>query len=214
MLRVMREEALLCQLRRRFVVTTDSGHGHRTYPNLLAGLTLDGLDRAWAADITYVRLPTSFAYLACVLDAYSRRCVGWAFSRSIDTRLTLAALRMALEMRRPPRGLVHHSDRGVQDASAEYVECLEREGAAISMSAKGYPYDNAKAESFFKSLKTEEVRLKSYRTFEEAEADIGRFIEVVYNHKRLHSSLGYMPPAEFEAKHLTETERLTPVPVG
>ncbi len=197
-LRAMCEEALLCQLKRRFVVTTDSVHGYRTYPNLLAEATLDRLDQAWVADITYIRLPTVFAYLACMLDAFSRRCVGWKLSRQIDTRLTLAALEMAIELCQPRRGLIHHSDRGVQYASIEYVSRLEEIGARVSMSATGNPYDNAKAESFFKTLKREEVYLKDYQAFAEAEANLGQFIEAVYNTKRLHSSLGYRPPAEFE----------------
>ena len=218
-LRVMREESLLCQLQRQFVATTDSRHPHQTYPNLLSGLVLDNLDQAWASDITYIRLPTSFVYLAAILDACSRRCIGWALSRFIDTKLTLAALEMALGSRRPPRGFIHHSDRGVQYASGEYVERLQSAGAQISMSGKGNPYDNAKAESFFKTLKTEEVYLKEYRSLEEAEANIGHFIEDVYNAKRLHSSLGYLPPAEFEAVHIAgfevpEPEKLTLVLVG
>jgi transposase InsO family protein len=202
-LRVMREESLLCQLKRRFVVTTDSAHAYRTYPNLLATTTLDHLDQAWVADITYVRLPTAFVYLACLLDASSRRCIGWKLSRQIDTRLTLAALEMAVAQRQPAPGLIHHADRGVQYASTEYVARLEQIGAHLSMSAVGDPYDNAKAASFFKALKHEEVYLNDYQTFAEAEAPIGRFIEAVYNVKRLHSSLGYRPPAEFEAAYST-----------
>lgn len=200
-LRVMRQESLLCHLKRHFLVTTDSSHGYATYPNLLAATTLSAPDQAWVADITYVRLPTIFVYLACVLDAFSRRCVGWKLSRQIDTRLTLDALESALAQRQPPPGLIHHSDRGVQYASLEYVARLEQAGARVSMSAKGNPYDNAKAESFFKTLKREEVYLKDYQTFAEAEANLERFIEAVYNHKRLHSSLGYRPPVEFEAAY-------------
>ena len=198
-LRVMRKESLLCQLKRRFVPTTDSAHGWRTYPNLLKEAALATPDQAWVADITYIRLPTSFVYLAAILDAFSRRCVGWALSRWIDTDLALAALAMALRCRQPAPGLIHHSDRGVQYASGPYVACLEAARARISMAARGNPYENAQAESFFKTLKHEEVYLKEYRTFEEAEANLERFIEDVYNTKRLHSSLGYRPPVEFEA---------------
>lgn len=200
-LRVMRQEALLCQLQRRFVVTTDSAHALRTYPNLLAGTELAGPDQAWVADITYIRLPTAFAYLACVLDAWSRRCVGWRLSRWIDTDLTLAALERAIAERRPALGLIHHSDRGVQYASAAYVARLTEIEAQISMAAVGNPYENAKAEGFFKTLKREEVYLNHYQSFQEAEANLDRFIADVYNAKRLHSSLGYRPPIEFEAVH-------------
>lgn len=200
-LRVMRQESLLCQLKRQFVVTTDSAHGYPTYPNRLAACVLTAPDQAWVADITYVRLPTTFVYLACVLDAFSRRCVGWKLSRQIDTRLTLDALEMALTQRHPAPGLLHHSDQGVQYASAAYVARLEQAGMLVSMSAKGNPYDNAKAESFFKTLKREEVYLNDYRTFAEAQAHLGHFIEAVYNTKRLHSSLGYLPPTEFEAAY-------------
>jgi putative transposase len=198
-LRVMRQEALLCVLKRAFVSTTNSAHEYATYPNLLGGVELSGIDQAWVADITSIRLPTTFVYLACILDAYSRRCIGWQLSRTIDTQLTLAALEQALSRRRPGAGLIHHSDRGVQDARSAYVARLEQAEVTISMSGKGNPYDNAKAESFFKTLKREEVYLSQYQSYEEAEANLAKFIEDVYNQKRLHSSLGYLPPAEFEA---------------
>jgi len=200
-LRVMREESLLCQLERRFVRTTDSGHALRTYPNLLGDLAPACPDQAWVADITYIRLPTTFAYLACVLDAWSRRCVGWQLSRVIDTTLTLAALDQALTRRRPAPGLIHHSDRGVQYARAASIARLQDAGAQVSMSAVGDPYDNAKAESFFKPLKREEVYPNNYQTFHDAEENRGRFIGDVYNAKRLHSSLGYVPPIEFEDEY-------------
>lgn len=200
-LRVMREESLLCRLRRAFKVTTDSKHSFLRYPNLLEEAIIDAPDQAWSADITYVRLPTAFCYLASIIDEYSRYCVGWHLSRWIDARLTMAALEMALASRRPDVGLIHHSDQGVQYACSEYVARLEQIGAEISMASVGNPYENAKIESFFRTLKMEEVYLKDYRTFEAAEANIGEFIEEVYNKKRLHSSLGYLPPVEFEAQY-------------
>lgn len=201
-LRVMREESLLCQIKKRFKATTDSSHSSGRYPNLLKGdVVVDAPDRAWSADITYIRLPEAFCYLASVIDEYSRYCVGWHLSRFIDTSLALAALEMALLSRRPEAGLIHHSDQGVQYASDEYVARLEEAGARISMAGKASPFENAKAESFFRSLKMEEVYLKDYRDFEEAEENIGEFIEEVYNRKRLHSGLGYLPPVEFEAAH-------------
>jgi putative transposase len=200
-LRIMRHESLLCQLKRRFKVTTDSAHPFRRYPNLIEDIELQGPDEGWVADITYVRLPSTFCYLAAILDAYSRKCVGWHLSRWIDTRLTLSALQMAHCSRQPAPGLIHHSDQGVQYASSEYVLRLEEAGAKISMAAVGNPYENAKAESFFRTLKMEEVYLNDYQDFEEAEQNIGEFIEEVYNQKRLHSSLGYLPPVEFEARH-------------
>ncbi|MDP9357492.1 MAG: IS3 family transposase [Chloroflexota bacterium] len=198
-LRVMRQESLLCQLKRHVVPTTDSTYGLRRYPNRLKDLTVERLDQVWVADITSIRLPTAFVYLAALLDAYSRRCVGWHLSPTVDTRLTLAALDQALDARRPAPGLVHHSDQGVQYASSAYVTRLEAAGINLSMAAVGNPYENAQAESFFKTLKREEVYLNEYRSFAEAEANLDRFIEQVYNTKRLHSSLGYRPPVEFEA---------------
>lgn len=189
-LRVMREESLLCCLKRSFVPTTDSQHGYRRSPNLIKDLVIDRPDVVWSADITYIRLPSAFVYLATLLDGCSRRCVGWELSRSIDTSLTLAALERALWTRRPPPGLIHHSDQGVHYASAEYVARLEAAGIQISMAAKGTPFENAQAERFFRRLKYEEVYLKGYETDDEARDNIGAFIEEVYNTKRLHSALG------------------------
>jgi putative transposase len=205
-LRVMREESLLCQVKRHFVSTTDSRHGFAHYPNLLAGKELSGPDQAWVADITYIRLPTSFCYLAAILDAWSRRVVGWELSARIDTDLTLAALERAIRERGPASGLIHHSDHGVQYAATRYVERLTQRGAQISMAAVGNVYENALAESFFATLKREEVYLHDYRSLAEAEAQLERFIDAVYNHKRLHSSLGYRPPSEFEARFRTDRE--------
>jgi putative transposase len=207
-LRIMRQESLLCHLKKRFVVrTTDSRHGWPVYPNVLTAAVLTAPDQAWVADLTYIRLRSAFVYLACILDAFSRRCVGWHLSRDMTTPLTLAALRQAIAERHPQPGLIHHSDRGVQYASHDYVEQLEQIGAQISMSSVSNPYDNAKAESFFKTLKQEEVYLKDYESFAEAQANLEVFMEQVYNTKRLHSSLGYLPPAEFEATYATVASR-------
>jgi putative transposase len=200
-LRIMREESLLCQIKKRFVLTTNSRHGFPVYPNVLADVTLLAPDQAWVADFTYIRLRSAFVYLACILDAYSRRCVGWHLSREMNTQMTSHALQQAIGERHPQPGLIHHSDRGVQYASYEYIEQLHDIGACISMSAVGNPYDNAKAESFFKTLKQEEVYLKEYNSFADAQQNLTLFIEKVYNEKRLHSSLGYLPPAEFEAAY-------------
>lgn len=202
-LRVMQEESLLCRLRRAFRPAS-AGSTKSAYPNLLKGVVLTGLDQAWVVDITYIRLPQGFVYLACVLDAFSRRCLAWHLSQDIDTRLTLAALDKALAARQPQPGLIHHSDRGVQYASLEYVARLTEVGAWISMSAAGCPYDNAKAESFCKTLKNEEVYLNQYHNFAQALANIGAFLDDVYNVKRLHSSLGYLPPVEFEEQVIKE----------
>jgi putative transposase len=205
-LRVMRDESLLCQLKRRFVLTTDSRHDLGRYPNLLRERAPSGPNQAWVADITYIRLPTAFCYLAALLDVWSRRCVGWELSRTIDAELTVAALERAIADRRPAPGLIHHSDHGVQYASRRYVERLEQIGAQVSMAAIGNVYENALAESFFATLKREEVYLHQYRTFGEAEANLERFLDDVYNHKRLHSSLGYRPPSEFETLYATERD--------
>jgi putative transposase len=199
--RVMRRESLLCQLKRRFVATADARHDGASPLNLLRGADLTGLDQAWGADITYIRLPATFASLACILDAFSRRCIGRHLSRFIDTQLTLGALDQALAERRPAPGRLPHSARGVQYASAAYVARLTTVGARASMSARGNPYENARAEGLFKTLKREEVELKEYRTFAEAQNNVAQFIEGGYNTQRLHSSLGYRPPAEFEAAH-------------
>ncbi len=202
-LRIMREESLLCHLKKRFVITTtNSRHGFPVYPNVLAVATLSAPDQAWVADFTYIRLRSAFVYLACILDAFSRRCVGWHLSKEMNTQMTSSALHQAIVERHPQSGLIHHSDRGVQYASHEYIEQLQEIGAQISMSAVGNPYDNAKAESFFKTLKQEEVYLQEYRSFADIEQNLTIFIEKVYNQKRLHSSLGYLPPAEFEAAYL------------
>jgi putative transposase len=200
-LRLMRQECLLCQLKRRWVKTTDSEHGWRLYPNLLADCgwrRLTGLNQAWVADLTYIRLPAGFCYLAAVLDAFSRRVVGWSLSERIDAELAVGALEQAIRRRKPAAGWIHHSDRGVQYACRDYVGRLEAAGARISMAAKGTPRENAQAESFFRTLKHEEVYLTEYEDYGQAKQALGRFIGRIYNEKRLHSSLGYRPPSEFE----------------
>jgi len=196
--RIMREDNLLCLRRRKFVVTTNSNHNRPVYPNLARGMVLTAIDQLWMADITYIRLETEFVYLAVVLDAYSRRVIGWALDRTLEDELTLAALRMTLEQRIPAPGLVHHSDRGVQYASQDYTGLLKDHQIDISMSRKGNPYDNAACESFMKTLKYEEVHRQEYRDLSEVRASIKHFLERVYNQKRLHSALGYRPPVEFE----------------
>jgi putative transposase len=212
--RLMREDNLLCVRKRKFVLTTDSNHGRKVYPNLAGEMVLTGTDQLWRADITYIRLQSEFVFLAVILDAYSRRVIGWALDRSMEDELTLLALRMALTRRVVEPGLVHHSDRGSQYASNDYTNLLKDNGIAISMSRKAKPWDNAACESFMKTLKYEEVHRNEYRDLAEAKAAIYEFLEKVYNQKRLHSALGYLPPAEFEAKLILQqkdaaTRRLT-----
>lgn len=196
--RLMREDNLLCVAKRKFVVTTDSGHPLPVYPNLPPAMNVTGLNQLWIADITYIRLEEEFVYLAVILDAYSRRVIGWNLDDTMAESLTLAALQMALSGREIRPGLVHHSDRGVQYAASAYTQTLQDNGIAISMSRKGNPWDNAACESFMKTLKHEEVHRTEYRNLADVRARIGQFLESIYNDRRLHSSLAYRSPTEFE----------------
>jgi transposase InsO family protein len=196
--RVMRRHNLLWQVKKRFIKTTDSDHDYPVYPNLLKGLEVIDINQVFVSDITYIRILTGFVYLAVILDIFSRRVVGWALSKRIDHKLTVAALRMAIEAREPAPGIIHHSDRGVQYACKEYVRLLKEHQFEISMSAAGNPYDNAFAESFMKTLKKEEVYLWEYESFTDVVERIPQFIEIVYNRKRVHSGIQYLPPVEFE----------------
>ena len=207
-LRIMREDNLLC-IRKKFkIMTTDSNHNLPVFPNLAKNIAVTKPNQLWVADITYIQLQREYVYLAAIIERFSRKCIGWDLGRRIDTVLVTNALMMAISERKPLgfSDLVHHSDQGVQYASHEYTDLLKKNGIRISMSRRGNPYDNAFAESFMKTLKAEEVYMKEYRTFDEAYVNLKQFIEGVYNSKRLHSSIGYMPPNEFEAGILNGCE--------
>ena len=205
--KIMKQENLVCRRKKAFrPVTTDSDHDFKVYPNLAKDLVVTGLNQLWVADITYIRLPHGFAYLAAIEDVFSRKCIGWNLGKEMDTILTLEALDVAISERWDMNlsNLIHHSDQGVQYASDAYTERLNQFGIKISMSRKGNPYDNAFAESFNKTIKVEEVYINEYETLEDAYKNIKHFIELVYNKKRLHSSLGYVPPEEFEKEVLAK----------
>ena len=196
--RIMREDNLLALRKRRFVVTTDSKHGYAIYHNQIREFTATGINQLWVADLTYIRLRETFLYLAVILDAYSRRVVGWELGKTLEAELAVAALRRALSDREVRPGIIHHSDRGIQYCANAYVEVLKGAEFVISMSRSGNPYDNAIAESFMRTLKCEEVYLSQYRDLEDARERIGQFLEDYYNRRRLHSSLGYQSPVGFE----------------
>ena len=199
-LRIIREDNLLAVQPRAFVHTTDSEHEWEVYLNLASRMKLTGVDQLWIADITYIRLKAEFVYLAVILDVFSRKVVGWALERTLAARLPIAALEQAIGERQPPPGLVHHSDRGVQYACAEYAEILREHQMIPSMSRPANPYDNASCESFIKTLKREEIYANDYRDLEHLRRNVGKFIEQYYNRCRLHSALGYRSPEEFEQR--------------
>lgn len=204
--RILRTDNLLAIRRRKFVVTTDSNHRFRVQPNLAESLELTAINQLWVADITYIRLRREFVFLAVVLDAFSRKVIGWELGRTLETRLPLAALEAAIAGRQPQPGLVHHSDRGTQYASDEYVKRLEACGAHLSMSRPASPWENGKCESFIKTLKREEIDARHYATFTELREHVEEFIEQIYNKVRLHSALGYRSPEEFEQSQRPEVK--------
>jgi putative transposase len=199
--RIMREDNLLAIRHRKYILTTESQHQYEAYLNLASRMMLSGINQLWVADITYIRLQQEFVYLAVVLDRFSRKAIGWALDKTLASRLVIDALQSAIENRRPAPGLVHHSDRGVQYACADYIQLLKAHGIVPSMSRPANPYDNAACESFMKTLKQEEIYCNRYRDFPELSAHVEEFLERYYNQQRLHSALGYRTPEEFEQSY-------------
>ena len=205
--RILGESGLFVKPKKRYVVTTQSEHDELIYPNLIQEMTIDNVNQVWTADITYIRINNGFVFLAVILDLYSRKVIGWAISKKIDGQLTLDALTMAIERRKPPVGVIHHSDRGVQYLCEKYIKKLQEHGFYSSCSRKGNPYDNAWTESFMKTIKHEEIYMGEYETYLDVIENVPAFIEEIYNKKRLHSSLGYLPPEEFEDINLEKADR-------
>lgn len=205
--RILKESNLFVKPKKKFIVTTQSNHDELVYPNLLSEMSIDNINQVWTADITYIRINNGFVFLAVILDLYSRRIIGWAISKRIDGQLTLDALTMAINQRKPPRGVIHHSDRGVQYLCEKYTDKLQEFGFHSSCSRKGNPYDNAWTESFMKTIKHEEIYMRHYETYLDVVENLPAFMEEVYNKKRLHSSLGYLSPEEFEDKYKDEKDR-------
>ena len=209
-LRIMQDSGLLCRVKHKWVKTTNSKHQFLRYPNLIKGININHLNQVWLADITYIRIRAGFVYLAAILDACSRKVIGYAISTSLDAGLVLKALKMAVAKRRPGPGVIHHSDQGIQYASREYVDELQRYGFQISMSGRGNPYENARMESFFKTLKYEEVYLWEYETYQDVIARLPYFLEEVYNRKRIHSAIGYRSPDDFEELWFNQENTVLP----
>lgn len=205
--RILRESGLFIKPKKKFVVTTQSQHDEIIYPNLICEMSIDSINQVWTADITYIRINNGFVFLAVILDLYSRKIIGWAISKKIDGQLTLDALDMAIARRNPPKGVIHHSDRGVQYLCEKYTDKLNEFGFYSSCSRKGNPYDNAWTESFMKTLKHEEIYMGHYETYLEVVENLPKFMDEIYNKKRLHSSLGYLPPDEFEDTYLKRKDR-------
>ena len=210
--RIMKDNNLQAKIKKKFFVTTQSDHGEYIYPNLLPEMGVDNINQLWVSDITYIRISNGFVFLAVIMDLYSRKIIGWSISKNIDQELTLSALNMAIKIRKPPSGVIHHSDRGVQYLAKDYIKVLNDHNFHISCSRKGNPYDNAFCESLMKTIKSNEVDLKQYRNLNDVLDSLPEFITTVYNTERIHSALGYLTPEEFENKLKYDKEFITNKP--